>query len=295
MRDLRSPLDGIRSPFGVARGWTPAALFGAGGNGVWLASSTTTCFTDLAGTTPAGEGDLVALMLDQSQGAGYFGGEFTGLGPELVTNGTFDTDLTGWNAAGNWAWSSGSARHTPSGSGENLEQSVFTAGKTYLVSWSQSGDFVAVYADGLSELLSNQSGILSKNIVFFSSSGGSLTFRASSGTVSIDNVSVRELPGNHATQITVPERPALRKTAGGLWYAESDNLDDAMEWTATAGNYTIARLNSAGVVTIQTEQALDGATDIFAVETEIAAYVSVDRALTANETAALTAYLEDLA
>lgn len=67
MRDLRSPLDGFISPLGVARGaWTPASLFGAGGEGVWLAPSPTTCFTDLAGTTPAGEGDSVALMLDMS-------------------------------------------------------------------------------------------------------------------------------------------------------------------------------------------------------------------------------------
>jgi hypothetical protein len=64
MLDLRSPLDGIRSPFGVARGWTPASLFGAG---AWYdVSDETTVFTDIAGTILASVGDAVARINDKS-------------------------------------------------------------------------------------------------------------------------------------------------------------------------------------------------------------------------------------
>jgi hypothetical protein len=78
-------------------------------------------------------------------------------------------------------------------------------------------------------------------------------------------------------------------------YLASDGVDDALNWTATADDYTIARVNSSGTVTIQTTQALSGATDIFAAEDDIAGYVAVNRALTTAETSGLTAYLEGLA
>jgi hypothetical protein len=93
-----------------------------------------------------------------------------------------------------------------------------------------------------------------------------------------------------ATQYDVTE--AGVKT---LHYLASDGVDDALNWTATANDYTIARVNSSGTVTIQTTQALSGATDIFAAEDDIAGYVAVNRALTTAETSGLTAYLEGLA
>jgi hypothetical protein len=80
-----------------------------------------------------------------------------------------------------------------------------------------------------------------------------------------------------------------------LHYLASDGVDDALNWTATADDYTIARVNLSGTVTIQTTQALSGTTDIFAAEDDIAGYVAVNRALTTAETSGLTAYLEGLA
>jgi hypothetical protein len=43
-------------------------------------------------------------------------------GPELLTNGTFDIDLSGWTATG-WTWDSGAARHT-TGNTSPLSQNV---------------------------------------------------------------------------------------------------------------------------------------------------------------------------
>jgi hypothetical protein len=105
----------------------------------------------------------------------------------------------------------------------------------------------------------------------------------------IDNISVRELAGNHAAQATAAARPTLRVTAGGVYYLEDDG-GDSLNWTAPAGTYTIAHVNSVGAVTIQTAQALSGATDALVAQ-YLAGYVAVNRALTDAETSALTAYL----
>lgn len=61
------------------------------------------------------------------------------LGSELVTNGTFASDLSGWTAGANWSWSGGTAAHT-TGSAETLTQNIsVTSGATYLVSFTVTG------------------------------------------------------------------------------------------------------------------------------------------------------------
>jgi len=73
-----------------------------------------------------------------------------------------------------------------------------------------------------------------------------------------------------------------------------DDGGDSLNWTATATNYTVARVNSAGAVTIQAAQALSGATDML-LDAQTVGYIAVNRALTTPETASLTAYLTRLA
>ena len=71
MRQIISPLDGFRSPFGALRGgFSPSALFALAEPGVWYdPSDLTTLFTDTAGTTPVTTpGQTVALALDKSKG-----------------------------------------------------------------------------------------------------------------------------------------------------------------------------------------------------------------------------------
>jgi len=101
--------------------------------------------------------------------------------------------------------------------------------------------------------------------------------------------------GNHATHSQVPSRPLLQQTVGGLYYLDSDGVDDALNWTApTDTDYTVAYVNTAGAATILTGLAMSGATDIL-LDPALVGYLAVDRALTSPETANLTAYLEGLA
>lgn len=60
------------------------------------------------------------------------------LGSELVTNGTFTSDLTGWSGT-NWSYSSGTALHT-AGSTAALTQNIsVTSGASYQVSFTITG------------------------------------------------------------------------------------------------------------------------------------------------------------
>jgi hypothetical protein len=60
-------------------------------------------------------------------------------GSEIITNGDFDSDLTGW-AGANWAWSNGTALHS-AGAATALTQAAATVviGRTYLVEWKVVG------------------------------------------------------------------------------------------------------------------------------------------------------------
>jgi hypothetical protein len=51
------------------------------------------------------------------------------------------------------------------------------------------------------------------------------------GVYEFDNISVRELPGNHASQATSTARPTLQTDASGHWYLDFDGIDD---WLQTA-------------------------------------------------------------
>jgi len=64
------------------------------------------------------------------------------LGSELVTNGTFDSDLSGWTIGGTgsgWSWDAGKAKHT-TGNTDTLYQNIsITNGTTYQVEITISG------------------------------------------------------------------------------------------------------------------------------------------------------------
>jgi hypothetical protein len=74
-------------------GWTPHLLFSADGVGAWYdIADTSTLFADMAGFAPAVVNGPVGLILDKSRALST--------GPELVSNGNFDVDHSGWSVAG---------------------------------------------------------------------------------------------------------------------------------------------------------------------------------------------------
>jgi hypothetical protein len=186
-------------------GFSPRAIIAGSTALVWLdPSDLTTLFQDAAGTTPVtAPGQPVGLALDKSQGLV--------LGPELVTNGTFDTDIAGWTqiGGGSAVWDpSGGIACTDVGDADcNVATNITTvAGRFYRATWtvrSASGFWLFRIRNSIDyqSAFLNTTGTFSA--VFVASVTGTNTVNlisASNGqTVVFDNISVRELPGFHAT------------------------------------------------------------------------------------------------
>lgn len=168
--------------------------------------ATCSLYQDSAGTTPVTAMEQpVGLTLDKRLGAVR--------GVELVSNGTFGSDLTGWNAIGTpgWTWVGGKASLTGDGTAQTLSQpNVFVVGKTYEISFdvTASSSAIGFQNAGATIVASGSSGTVR---VIWTADTTSLGFKRSGGTVNgtLDNISVREIPGNHATQSTAAARPVL--------------------------------------------------------------------------------------
>jgi len=237
------------APFflGSRAAFTPARLFANGEAGAWFdPSDLSTLFQDSAWTTPVTTaGDPVGLMLDKSQGLV--------LGDELVANGTFDTDLSGWDASRSDAgssvtWSDGAMVLTgDAGVIARVSQLLpVEAGKTYVIEVEFSGLgspallFRIGSTPGGNDILYNvnaQTGHQSATFVAKATTYLSLYAGGVNASMTVDNISVRELPGNHASQATSNPRPTYQVDANGNAYLSFDGVDDYLRATLPATIY----------------------------------------------------------
>jgi hypothetical protein len=231
-----------------------ALLFSASEPGQLMPVDPAYLYQDTAGTTPVtATGQAVALQLDQSKGLV--------LGPELVTNGTFDTGISGWSSglgSPTLSWvPSNAMRITRTVAPVNysvVSQTIsgLTVGKRYNVTSTFNNvgsgtnpylaiNGVAVGTDRLSFVATATSHTLEVNT----------TTGAIGTSFDVDNISVKELPGNHDTQPTVGSRPIYGKhPANGYrnMLAASDALS-TQSVTVTAIAHTLS-FTGTGTVTL---------------------------------------------
>ena len=220
-------------------GFSPKALFAAGEQGVWYdPSDFSTLFQNAAGTTPVTAVEQpVGLILDKSKGLV--------LGPELVTNGTFDTDTTGWTANDATLSVVGGKLRVDTGVdyGRAFQAIPVTAGKIYQVKavvTAVSGNTSTTVQ--FSSNLETGGGVAvgtfsfdsgSRDVVFYWTAPETRSYAIvlqnnttePNSVNDFDNISVRELPGNHAFQTTSANRPTL-----SAWYnllTKTEQFDDA--------------------------------------------------------------------
>jgi len=207
-----------------AGGWSPSALFTFGEQGAWYdPSDLTTLFQDAAGTTPVTAVEQpVGLMLDKSRGLV--------LGPELVTNGDFATD-TWWTKGSGCtiAGGLGVATAAPNGSGW-YRLNFLTIGRYYettftVVSCSAGGFRIRYFGTNTSATYSIP-GTYTARILADTTGFVIETVGTTTGT--IDNVSVKEVTGNHASQTTAGSRPLLSARYNLL--TQTENFSNAA-WT----------------------------------------------------------------
>lgn len=242
--------------------FSPSSLFAASEPGVWLdPSDFSTMFQDSAGTTPVTAVEQpVGLMLDKSKGLV--------LGSELVTNGDFSGGTTGWIAFGSVAPTlttiSGELQVlTNEAAPGGAYQAITTVvGKWYTVAAKiRRGDGVDVR---MRAVTSTPAGTLlaeSATVTSASATSVTLTFVATSTSTAIyarvnangigqtgffDNVSVRELPGNHAIQTTSTSRPVLSARVNLL----TATATLATQTVITRATTQTLRFTGAGTITL---------------------------------------------
>lgn len=210
--------------------FSPLSLFAASEPGFWFdPSDISTLFQDTAGTTPVtAAGQSVGLVLDKSKGLV--------LGPERLTNGDFSGGSTGWSVT------NADATHIVTFSGGTLryqsdtitpalavtQHNALEVGKWYKVTvvcsaWvsgslkTDVGNGAPVLASGVGTFTNY---ILANKTMF--------TFIRNSADVdlTIDNISVCELPGNHAAQSTSLSRPTYQVDSNGRGHLLFDGSDD---------------------------------------------------------------------
>ena len=115
MRSLSSPLDGIVSPFGARRGWSPLSLFANGEAGLYYLPDVGTLLAqDAAATTPVtAAGQAVGFQPDKSKGLVP--------GSELLPDPTLDNAANWMASAASLVVTGGAAVWTAAASGVNLQ------------------------------------------------------------------------------------------------------------------------------------------------------------------------------
>jgi hypothetical protein len=210
-----------------------------------------TLFQDNAGTTPVtAPGQTVGLMLDKSKGLV--------LGSELVTNGTFSANVTGWTAqlGASIAWSSGELEITSSSTNNNgVFQGLtgLTVGRRYVstatVRRGTCADIVRFGVNGIGDTTTNSTANVTLTYMFVATATSHNIQVVIGGTSSngqtayADNISVKLLAGNHATQATLAQRPTyginpIVGTRNLLTYTEQFALWDTLRATVTDNSTT---------------------------------------------------------
>ena len=224
-----------------------SSIFANNEPGVWLdPSDFSTMFQDSAGTVPVTAVEQpVGLMLDKSKGMV--------LGPELVTNGTFDTNLDGWStiAPATAIWTSSGiqiSRNITSFVSQAASVVNLVAGRTYKVSLSVTSAPSAGNASlGIFAANRSTERTAPGTVLFNTAKDFAFIFTASvteaayvvcgisgvtAGTVTFDNISVRELLGNHALQTTTTSRPVLSARVNLL--TKTEQFEDTSVWSVGA-------------------------------------------------------------
>ena len=238
--------------------FSPALLFTGSTNGAWYdPSDLTTLFRDAAGTLPVTAVEQpVGLMLDKSKGLV--------LGPELVTNGD-GTSTTGWSTGTATVASTNGELVVTSTANTNprIYQSLsVVAGRTYKISVTMRADALNVLANSARFRVGqfNTGGAIysgpyqvdangvSKTVTAIFTAGvspvfvllevASTTAYSNAGDIAyFDNISVRELPGNHAFNASGNSANFPVLSARYNLLTKTEQFDNGV-WTKTASGIT---------------------------------------------------------
>lgn len=251
----------------------------------------TTMFRDVVGTVPVtGAGQAVGLLLDKSKGSV--------IGEEKITNGNFANGSTGWFGINNTdeTVSNGFLNFTNAVAGNpNASQiNIISPSKWYKVSFRVANRvagavFLMAYAVDSGNVTQTaqvtSDGVYTAILRAPPDADGRLGVRVTANsTLSVTDISVKELHGNHAYQTTSSMRPLLVASPQRLDY---DTADDNLITTLPAqltGCTVVRAVPNVGT------QILTGQTipTTYNDNTDHCGLIVINRALTATETSQIT-------
>jgi len=186
----------------------------------------------------------IGLIFDKSKGMA--------LGPELVTNGGFDSD-NGWSksqpTSGIVVISGGVLRIN---SADNSycavsQESVFVVGKCYVVEFNVVSISGSIRVRPISQSPYEVITSVGKKTIYYVAIGTALYIeRQTACDAVIDNISVREVLGNHATQSTDAKRPVLSGRYNRI--VATEDLS-AVTWTKSSTTVESGQLAPDGTFT----------------------------------------------
>jgi hypothetical protein len=223
----------------ILKSFSVLSLFSSGEQGAWYdPSDFNTMFQDSAGTTPVTAVEQpVGLLLDKSKGLA--------LGAEIISvaaDRDFSSNTGYWSFNGGVGISGGTMNWSATAdsyAGYTTSNSITTPGKYYEITWTLS----SVSSGGIKAGVGNQFGVArtttgtyTDRVLAGSASNRIGFFCVGTTTASIDNVSVKEVSGNHASQSTAASRPVLSARVNLLTYSEQfDNAAWTKGGLVTAG------------------------------------------------------------
>jgi hypothetical protein len=242
----------VREPLPVSQRWAFTRLFTNSEAGIdYDPSDLSTLYQTADGTTRVtAPGQPVGLILDKSRGLAP--------GSELIINGDFSDGFTGWSVGPNLTavLADGEAEITGAGSqgftGGNHFRTTYhvaEAGKYYTVSFDAThvsgGNLQA--GMGYNTLLTVTPNASKTRYTFITTVGATatanlqfrVTFAAASGAVwRLDNISAKEILGNHAAQPTAGARPTYGVVPQGgrrNLLLRTEEIDNAV-WVKAGGS-----------------------------------------------------------
>ncbi len=230
--------------FGFGANFDPMTLFAGGKQGVWYdPSDKSTLFQDVAGTVlVTKDGDPVGLMLDKSQG---LEGAVTNVAkPFMADSSNSLIEVT----------------NTSDGTKLVIKQlstesqiNIFEVDKTYklsvVYSVPETASNINAYntTSGVSNFLFTATkGVRNKAEVTLTAKSTALYFRASVGEITIHEIVLKEIKGNHATQSLSVARPVY-KTVNAMAWLYNDKIDDKMLVRLPTMTATVIKATDEGV------------------------------------------------
>ena len=198
--------------------------------------------------------DLGGMVDNPERGDSYVPTAPNPIGETLITNGTFDSDLSGYTLGNSgtgfgWIWQDGKAIIDNAGTYRNLQQNILETGKSYVVTFDKTGSggsLLVYYNSGLSA--SQSTGASEGSFTFYLNAVNStaLVFSSSSLGVTVDNIVVRENAVNPSVARYLP-RIGHHVYNGSAWVnegvlAESESRTNLVEYSDFSVGFSGARV-----------------------------------------------------